>query len=304
MTPIPLTPELPPKECADCAFLLDAVGIPYERRTTATGASLWVAPEHHVRAASELRDYLRENRRPVRPPVVWPRHPHALYGVFGYALVQVAVTIAAMTHAGDKGWISAGVLDRGFLDRGEWWRALTALTLHGDMLHLLSNLAFGALFGYPAARLFGPGIAWLLILVGGALAYGIDALLHPPQHYLLGASTAVFTALGLIAAYGWRRHLRDWSPWMRNASPLLAGFALLAFTGTGGENTDILAHFAGFLVGAGLGALCARLPMPPPGRNGLQWAAGASVARPPRDRVDLRAALKGRTRGAVTFASA
>ena len=100
---------------------------------------------------------------------------------------------------------------------------LTALTLHGDMLHLLSNLAFGALFGYPAARLFGPGVAWLLILVGGALAYGIDALLHPPQHYLLGASTAVFTALGLIAAYGWRRHLRDWSPWMRNASPLLAG---------------------------------------------------------------------------------
>ena len=277
MTPIPLTPELPPKECADCAFLLDAVGIPYERRTTATGASLWVAPEHHVRAASELRDYLRENRRPVRAPVVWPRHSHALYGVFAYALVQVAVTIAAMTHAGDKGWISAGVLDRGFLDRGEWWRALTALTLHGDMLHLLSNLAFGALFGYPAARLFGPGIAWLLILVGGALAYGIDALLHPPQHYLLGASTAVFTALGLIAAYGWRRHLRDWSPWMRNASPLLAGFALLAFTGTGGENTDILAHFAGFLVGAGLGGICARLPMPPPGRNGLQWAAGAAA---------------------------
>ncbi len=62
---IPLTPELPPKECADCAFLLDAVGIPYERRTTATGASLWVAPEHHARAAHELRDYLRENPRPA-----------------------------------------------------------------------------------------------------------------------------------------------------------------------------------------------------------------------------------------------
>jgi membrane associated rhomboid family serine protease len=271
---IPLTAEMTPKEAGDCGFVLDAIGIPYERRTTATGTSLWVEPGDHPRAAREVGAYLRENRRPALPPVAWPRHPHALYGVFGYATVQVAVTMAAISHAFDKGWNSAGVLDKGFLERGEWWQVVTALTLHADMLHLLSNLAFGALFGYPAARLFGPGVAWLLILVGGALAYGIDALLHPPEHYLLGASTAVFTALGLIAAYGWRRHLRDWTPWLRNASPLLAGFALLAFTGTGGENTDILAHFIGFAVGAAIGALCARLPMPAPGRTGVQWTAG------------------------------
>jgi rhomboid protease GluP len=276
-TPIPLTPEMPAQDCADCAFLLAAVGIPYERRTTATGASLWVLPEHHARAARELGAYLRENRRPAQPPVVWPRHPHAMYGVIGYALVQVAVTLAAITYAFDESWVSNGALDAGFLARGEWWRVVTALTLHADLPHLLSNLVFGALFGYPAARLFGPGVAWFLILVGAALAYGIDALLHPPQHELLGASTAVFTSLGLIAAYGWRRHLRNWTPWMRNASPLLAGLALLAFTGTGGENTDILAHFAGFVVGTALGALCARLPMPPPGRGGIQWIAGLAA---------------------------
>ncbi|MEX0733620.1 MAG: rhomboid family intramembrane serine protease [Steroidobacteraceae bacterium] len=277
MTPIPLTAEVSPKECTDWAFVLDAVGIPYERRTTATGASLWVLPEHHARAARELQDYLRENRRPPLPPVVWPKHPHAIYGVIGYAIVLIAVTIAALAHAGGKGWVSAGVLDADFLERGEWWRVLTALTLHGDVLHLLSNLAFGALFGYPAARLFGPGIAWFLILVGGGLAYGIDALLHPPEHHLLGASTAVFTALGLIASYGWRRHMRNWSRWMRNASPLIGGIALLAFTGTGGENTDLLAHLAGFVVGSGLGAICARLPMPAPGRHRVQWGAGGSA---------------------------
>jgi membrane associated rhomboid family serine protease len=273
---IPLTPEMPARECADLAFLLDAVGIPYERRTTVSGTSLWVAPEHHARAAREVGAYLRENPRPTRPPVVWPRHAHALYGVFGYAIVLVAVTLAAISHAFDRNWTSNGVLDAGFLARGEWWRVFTALTLHADLLHLLSNLAFGALFGYPAARLFGPGVAWLLVLLGGGLAYGIDALLHPPQHYLLGASTAVFTALGLIAAYGWRRHMREWTPWIRNASPLIAGFALLAFTGTGGENTDILAHFAGFIVGAAIGALCARLPMPTPGRPAIQWVAGVA----------------------------
>ncbi len=277
LTPIPLTPELPPGECADLAFVLSAVGIPHERRTTATGASLWVAPEDHPRAARELGAYLRENRRQAPPAVVWPSHPHPMYGVIGYAFVLIAVTLAAVMHAGDRGWVSAGVLDAGFLARGEWWRVFTALTLHADVLHLLSNLAFGALFGYPAARLFGPGVAWLLILLGGGLAYGIDAILHPPEHHLLGASTAVFTALGLIAAYGWRRHMRNWSRWMRNASPLIGGLALLAFTGTGGENTDLLAHLAGFVVGSATGAACARLSMPATGRHGLQWAAGGAA---------------------------
>jgi len=274
---IPLTPELPPAECADWAFVLDAVGIPYERRTSATGASLWVEPEHHARAAHELRGYLRENRRPPTPPVVWPNHPHAMYGVIAYALVLIAVTFAVLAGAGGHNWKSAGVLDAGFLARGEWWRVLTALTLHGDVLHLLSNLAFGALFGYPAARLFGPGVAWLLILAGAGLAYGVDALLHPPQHHLLGASTAVFTALGLVASYGWRRHLQNWSKWMRRSAPLIGGVALLAFTGTGGENTDILAHLAGFVVGCGIGALCARLSMPQPGHFRVQWIAGLAA---------------------------
>ena len=274
---IPLTSELTPAACADWALVLDAVGISYERRTTVEGSSLWVDPADHARAAFELQHYLRENRRPPAAPVVWPNHPHAIYGVYGYALVLLAVTIASVGHFGGQNWHSAGVLDAGFLERGEPWRVLTALTLHADLPHLLSNLAFGALFGYPAARLFGPGIAWLLVLLGGGVAYGLDAMLHPPDHYLLGASTAVFTALGLVAAYGWRRHLLNWSPWMRRTAPLIGGVALLAFTGTGGENTDILAHLAGFVVGTGFGALCAKLPMPRPGRSGPQWAAGLAA---------------------------
>ena len=277
LTPIPLTSELPLADCADWALVLDAVGIPYERRTTATGASLWVLPADHARAAHELEHYLRENRRPPAAPVVWPNHPHAIYGVIAYLLTLTVITLLVLERAGGRDWHAAGVLDAGFLERGEPWRVLTALTLHGDLLHLLSNLAFGALFGYPAARLFGPGVAWLLILVGGGLAYGVDALLHPPDHHLLGASTAVFTALGIVAAYGWRRHLRNWSPWMRRSAPLIGGVALLAFTGTGGENTDVLAHLAGFVVGSALGALCARLPMPAPGRIILQWAAGLAA---------------------------
>lgn len=272
---IPLTDEMSAEACAEFILLLESLGIPHELRRGAGGNSLWVRPEDHGRAVHELRAYLRENQRPPEPPVVWPEHPHPWLGVFGYALVLIAVALAVLARAGGYNWEARGMLDAGFLARGEGWRAITALTLHGDFPHLLSNLGFGALFGYPAARLFGPGVAWLLILAGGGVAYSLDALLHPPNHRLLGASTAVFTALGLITSYGWRRHLRRWSPLVRRSAPLVAGIALLAFTGTGGEDTDVLAHLTGFIVGVATGAVCARLRLPLPGNARAQWIAGA-----------------------------
>jgi len=46
---------------------------------------------------------------------------------------------------------------------------VTALTLHVDSGHLITNLGFGMLFGYLAGQLLGPGIAWASILAAGAL---------------------------------------------------------------------------------------------------------------------------------------
>jgi hypothetical protein len=71
--------------------------------------------------------------------------------------------------------------------------------------------------------------------------------------------------------------MQNWSPWMRRSAPLIGGVALLAFTGTGGENTDILAHLAGFVVGSAIGAICARLPLPAPGHYRAQWIAGLAA---------------------------
>ena len=65
----------------------------------------------------------------------------------------------------------------------------------------------------------------------------------------VGASTAVFTALGLLAAYSWReRHLMAQRPAQRYG-PLFAGVILLGWLGTSGEHTDVMAHLLGFAVG-------------------------------------------------------
>jgi membrane associated rhomboid family serine protease len=277
VTWLPLAVDLPPRTAAEWALVLEAVGIPQEVRSTAGGGQLWVPEDRLEAAVGELSRYLRENHAPPEARLAWPHHSHSLAGIAGYAAVLLAVTGAALERVGDVNWVNRGVLDAGFAARGEWWRPFTALTLHADLGHLLANLAFGAIFAWPAGQLFGPGVAWLLIVVGAAGAYALDALLHPPSHALLGASTAVFTALGLTAAVAWRRRATFRITPMQRAAPLVAGVALLAFTGLGGERTDVLAHVLGFMVGGLIGAAAAGLPWPAPGRRGAQWAAGAAA---------------------------
>src|SRR6185436_15122910 len=86
-----------------------------------------------------------------------------------------------------------------------------------------------------------------------AMANAVAALVEPAGHRSIGASTAVFAAVGILTAYTWRRgYLRD-TPWRARIAPIVAGLGLLAFTGTAGENTDLVAHLFGFVAGFGCG---------------------------------------------------
>lgn len=268
---------IPPALASDCSLVLTSTGIHHELRAAPGVVEIWVAAADLDRARVEMSAYLRENMDHARPPPELPRHPHAAWGVAAYALLLVAVTGAALFRLGGRNWVDRGVLEIGFVTRGEWWRVFTALTLHADLEHLLANLAFGALFAWPASRFLGVGVAWLAIVLGGGVAYALDMLIHPPTHAVLGASTAVFVALGLTSAFSWRRRATRTARLLHRTAPLAAGIALLAFTGSGGERTDLLAHLLGFGVGAGTGWVLARSRLPRPGVPGPQRIAGAAA---------------------------
>jgi membrane associated rhomboid family serine protease len=176
-------------------------------------------------------------------------------------------------------WVEAGILSsEAVVGRSEWWRVFTALTLHGDVPHVLANLAAGLVFGALLFPAFGQGLAWLLVLFTGALGNAVSVWTHFPQPYRsLGASTAVFGALGLLVGDAlWRllRHRsgRSWWAWVL---PLGAGVALLAFLGAGeGKvNVDVLAHLWGFATGAPIGAAISAL-RPNPKHLALQMMCG------------------------------
>jgi rhomboid protease GluP len=170
-----------------------------------------------------------------------------------------------------------GALDAGLVQRGQWWRAWTALTLHLDANHIVANLGGGIWFGYLAARQLGSGMAWFLIVTGAALANWLEAVLGSALHRSVGASTAVFTALGLMAAHSWRTRLPLRLSWARRRAPLVAGAVLLGWLGTAGEGTDVVAHIMGFTVGCLFGAAAglpavARILLRVP-----QWLAGLAA---------------------------
>lgn len=262
--------------CDERAFVLHAVGIASDVAFTGRHWSLFVGSGDAASAATHLERYEREN--PPRRRFIRPQRTHAWAWIAAaaYGSVVLAVAYLAGHRAFAANWLSAGVVDTAAVRAGEWWRVVTALTLHFDVGHLLSNLGFGAVFLWLAAQLLGPGIALAGVLAAASLANLVNTFLQPADHVSAGASTAVFATLGLLAAYAWRRRADDGGRWAYRWAPLVAGIFLLAFTGAGGENTDVLAHLTGFITGALAGVLLAlrRQPFGAP----AQWLGGLGAA--------------------------
>jgi membrane associated rhomboid family serine protease len=263
--------------CDERAFVLTAVGVPYEMLETPQGFSLWVEPTNAATAGEHLLHYQHERRRPPPAPPVpaAPLYDHAWVGSALYAAVLLGISLALSLGIGRLDAFSAGELNAGLVRQGQWWRAWTALTLHLDAAHISANMAAGAWFGYLAGQLLGPGTAWALVVLGAGAANLIEGWLAAAGHTAVGASTAVFTALGLLAAYSWReRHLLP----LRRAQrygPLFAGVVLLGWLGTSGENTDVMAHLLGFAVGGSIGAVIAARRLQRQWRRLPQWVGGA-----------------------------
>ena len=249
-------------DCDERALVLVAVGIQAELVQLDDGFALLVPEETFDAAMGHLEAYDKEKPPRPPPPSSISAHPGAWLGSAAYALILVSV---AHWSAGDLlglDWFSAGELVSNLPKTGEWWRVVTALTLHADIGHLGANLAFGIVFGYLAGQLLGPGVAWASTLAAGAIGNLLDALLMPATHHTIGASTAVFATLGLLAAFSWRRRSTLAVRWPHRWGPLIAAVALLGLLGAGGEHTDVLAHLAGFLAGTAFGVAYGSGSMP------------------------------------------
>jgi membrane associated rhomboid family serine protease len=245
-------------EAEQQALVLAAVGIDSRLAARDAAVAISVAPHAAMRARQELASYARENvpRRRSLPAVAALRR---VEGALAYCAILLFFFAAARRQVLGVDWIAAGAAQAGLIQAGAWWRTLTALCLHLELDHLMSNLAFGAVAGVLVAQLLGTGLGWLAILLAGALGNGLNAALHDGGHAAIGASTAVFAALGILSGHAWAARPVPWRGGLRRWAPIGAGIMLLAFLGFGGERTDVGAHVLGFAVGAATGFLLGRI---------------------------------------------
>ena len=263
--------------CSDRALVLLSVGIPQQTLADVSGRFVVVVPAEFVEQAKfEIWQYEQENQpTPAEPENIRPDYGRAFPGVIAYLLVIVAIGWMSGQGSFDLDWFGAGRVDGNLIREGDWWRPFTALTLHGGIKHILGNIVFGILFGIIAGGLLGPGLAWLGIVVAGGLGNTLNVYLLDASHRSIGASTAVFAALGIISGFVWRGKLMAQDRWAWRLGPIVGGIALLAYTGTGSieENTDTGAHVAGFACGFVTGMILTRLKKLHASQN-VQWTAG------------------------------
>ena len=225
-----------------------------------------------VVAREELRAVAGERLRQVPPLPPAPVHRNAHWVLF--VLLLLALWHGIRMNWGPLGGLFTALTPEDWLTRGaldvyrvtflhEWWRCVTALTLHSDSQHVFGNMLFGAPFLILVCRRIGFGLGLTLIVVAGTLGNAFNALYRPADHVSLGFSTALFGAVGVLSGFmalqGWlsegEKQIWQTLSWRRGIILLAAGVGVLAMLGTEGERTDYAAHLFGLIAGFGTGGV-------------------------------------------------
>jgi rhomboid protease GluP len=138
----------------------------------------------------------------------------------------------------------------------EWYRLITAMFLHGGLIHIGFNMMALMQFGPALEELYGSARYLFFYVATGAFGFLVSAFMG---NYSLGASGALLGLVGLMLAITTKRG----GSYMRELrSRLITSVAILFVIGFSGMGIDNYAHGAGLAAGFGLGKLFAdRQPM-------------------------------------------
>jgi membrane associated rhomboid family serine protease len=211
------------------------------------GWELIVEARDFDRAQAVIRQYRIENRG-------WNwTHPLPGSGMaFHWGSLGWVAAICAVFYWStvvSPGARTAGILDSQRAKAGEWWRLFTAVSLHANLAHLMSNATTGFVFLGLAMARYGAGVGLLAAFLAGAVGNAADLLIYSEPHQSLGASGMVTAALGLITFQSvafWRQY-RTGQRFLVQA--VAAGALILVLIGFD-PDADVVAHVGGFIAGA------------------------------------------------------
>ena len=89
---------------------------------------------------------------------------------------------------------------------GDWWRPVTSMFLHGNLLHLALNMLMLWWIGTPMEQTLGRGRFLALYFVSGLAGSAGALLLTAPNRPTVGASGAIFGILGAALVFERQRN--------------------------------------------------------------------------------------------------
>ena len=157
----------------------------------------------------------------------------------------------------------------------QWYRLITAMFLHGGLIHIGFNMMALMQLGPALEELYGSARYFFLYIATGVFGFLASSF---TGHYSLGASGGLLGLVGAMLAITTKRG----GAYMRELrSRLVSSVVLLFVLGFMGMGIDNWAHGAGLAAGFGLGKIFAdRQPMNVRERqiaNTLGWLAGIAV---------------------------
>ena len=158
-----------------------------------------------------------------------PRHILAMAGMFDI----LAPSGNALAVLGMTGGFA--------MQQGRWWTVLTAVFLHGSLLHILFNRVITRQYLPHVVELYGTARAWVIFVIAGIVGFAVSNLAAVP--YTIGASGAIFGLLAALIVYGRRTHQHAVAQqlWMSAGVMFLFGFVM--------PSVNNWAHAGGFAGG-------------------------------------------------------
>ncbi len=149
-----------------------------------------------------------------------------------------------------------------------WWTLLTAIYLHGSLLHIFFNMMVTRQVAPAVTSAFGPARTFVIWTVAGGVGFLVSNLVTASPS--VGASGSVFGLFAALIVYGRRVHhsMLTQQIWQWVIINFVIGFFL--------SNVNVVAHFGGF-AGGWVAAEAMRLDQERRESLAVQLLAGAMI---------------------------
>jgi len=127
---------------------------------------------------------------------------------------------------------------------GRWWTLMTAIYLHGSLLHIFFNVMWVRQLGHTVEEFYGSSRFFIIYTVSGIAGFIASTLFQIPA--TLGASGAIFGLFGAIVAYGKNRGGTFGDAVYKQSAQWAAVLFFISFLF---PNVDNYAHAGGFIGG-------------------------------------------------------